>query len=91
VIPHIVLHVAGPFTGGRQLCTRCGIVLVTVDPDEIGGMADWPPPWAPGPVRVTVGASGPFEWEALSEDDPAGPAFLCPEITAAGPGARLEP
>jgi hypothetical protein len=81
-----VVHVAGPFTEGRQLCTRCGTVLVTTDPAEVGGVADWPPPWSPGPVRVTSGRAGPIEWSALSEDDPSWARALCPEIAGPGPG-----
>lgn len=85
-----IVHVAGPFTDGRQLCTRCGVVLVTTDPNEIVGVANWPPPWAPGPVRVSVGPVGPTQWWSMDDIDWAArwAHALCPEIAGPGPGGE---
>lgn len=58
-----VVHVAGPYENGRQLCLWCGVILVSAVPDDIYGVANWPPPWPDGAlVEIEIDEEEVLPW-----------------------------
>jgi hypothetical protein len=65
------VHVAGRFENGRQVCTVCGSVLVTIWDEERVGIALWPPPFPEGRVDIYVDHGEASSWSSRKSGDPA--------------------
>jgi hypothetical protein len=72
------VHVAGGFDHGRQACLRCGVLLITTRLDEIGGVAQWPPPWPVG-SHVVIELDEFYSVQYAGAVDDPGPAVRCPQ------------